>query len=170
MISCWLSYRLKCFLWKYYGFLIGIVKALFILFLGQPYWRHAFVKVSIYQFFATVLIRECTTLFTPGTHQSCLLLDGYISRLFSEPAPNYRQYFYDSWKLDDSSGPTWSAATLRVCLGQCRRSFLRYLSKAWSGTWQTNGDVGTGFESVKSSPQLRVKKSFCLPEKNKVIG
>ena len=65
------------------------------------------------------------------------------------------------------SRPTWSE-TLRVCRGQWRLSFLRYLSKAWSGTWHTKGDVGTGFASLKSSPQLRVKKSFCLPETIKV--
>lgn len=59
--------------------------------------------------------------------------------------------------------------TLVECLGQCFLSLRRYLSKVCSGNWHTNGEEGMDLNSVKSSPQLRVKKSFCLPERKFII-
>jgi len=69
-------------------------------------------------------------------------------------------------------GLDWFAVDeiLTVCLEQCFLSFRRYLSNVCSGKWHTKGDEGIGFSSVKSSPQLRVKKSFCLPIQKELVG
>ena len=50
------------------------------------------------------------------------------------------------------------------CRGQYFRNFLRYFSQCLTDNWQTYGEGGMAWFSVKSSPHVRVKKSRCLPK------